>query len=83
MNEERLEKLFTKYPRLPNFIDAGIISLKSARRILGFEDDRDLMHSIFTELLDIGAVYGVTTVSWRPTEELKKYMQKRRESVDN
>jgi len=78
MDVERLERLFEKYPKLENFIAAGNITLKAARTILGFAEDRHLMYDIYAELLEIGAVEGTGAVSWRATPELKTYMKERK-----
>jgi hypothetical protein len=76
MDIERLEKLFQKYPKLENFIGAGMVTLKAARNIL--ELDRWLMYDVYTELLDIGAVRGTGATSWRATDECLKYLEERR-----
>ena len=75
MDIKRLEALFEAYPKLPNFITAGTISLKAARNILGI--DKWAMEDVFYELLDIGAINGAGPASWRAKDELRKYLKDR------
>jgi len=76
-NIERLEILFDRYPKLPNFITAGNVTLKAARSPALLNIDRYLMFDIFTTLIDIGAVNMTGAVSWRATPALVEYMEKR------
>ena len=78
MDKEKLEQLFFRFPKLPGFISAGVVTLKAARMILDI--DRWLMYEIFTELLQIGAVKGAGSVSWRATAELVEYLKDREET---
>lgn len=77
MDIATVEKWFTRYPKLENFIDAGTISLKMAREIL--DVDRYFMYDIFMELVVAGAVTASSTNAWRATKELKDYLKQRRE----
>lgn len=77
LNKEVVNKWITKYPVLINFMDAGTISLKMAREILGV--DRYFMFDMFQEFLTSGAVTATGTNSWRATPELKAYLKEIRE----
>lgn len=70
-------KWLDRYPALENFIDAGTISLKMAREILGV--DRYFMYDVFKELVCAGAVTSSGANSWRATPELKSFLKQRRE----
>ena len=76
-----VEKWLEKYPKLENFMDAGTISLKMAREILGV--DRYFMYDMFKEFITAGAVTASGTNSWRATKELKEYLKDRREKMKN
>lgn len=77
MDLKVVEKWLNRYPKLENFMDAGTISLKMAREILGV--DRWFMYDMFKEFVQAGAVTASGTNSWRATKELKEYLKKRRE----
>lgn len=81
MDIKTVEKWLGKYPKLENFMDAGTISLKMAREILGV--DRYFMYDMFKEFLTAGAVTASGTNSWRATQELKDYLKQRREQSRN
>lgn len=76
-----VEKWLDRYPKLENFMDAGTISLKMAREILGV--DRWFMYDMFKEFIQAGAVTASGTNSWRATKELKEYLKTRRETKCN
>ena len=79
MDREQVDKWLQKYPKLLNFMDAGTISLKMAREILGV--DRWFMYDMFKEFVTAGAVKACGNNSWRATPELKEYLkQLRKES---
>lgn len=71
-----VEKWFGRYPDLMKFIDAGTISLKMAREILGV--DRYFMYDMYKELTVAGAIYPSGNNSWRASNELKQYLKERR-----
>lgn len=73
-----VEKWLEKYPTMENFMDAGTISLKMAREIIGV--DRWFMYDIFKELLVAQAVTACGSNSWRATKELKDFLKQRREA---
>lgn len=81
MDVNIVNKWLTKYPTLENFMDAGTISLKMAREILGV--DRYFMYDMFKEFITAGAVTASGTNSWRATPELKAYLKERREQRKN
>lgn len=81
MDIQVVEKWLARYPKLENFMDAGTISLKMAREILGV--DRWFMYDMFKELLQAGAVTASGTNAWRATKELKDFLKQRREQLRN
>ena len=76
MDIKVVEKWFERYPDLMKFIDAGTISLKMAREILGV--DRYFMYDMYKELIVAGAIYPSGNNSWRASVELKEYLKERR-----
>jgi hypothetical protein len=77
MDKQVVDKWITKYPKLKCFMDAGTISLKMAREILGV--DRYFMYDMFKEFVTAGAVTASGSNSWRATKELKEYLKEVRE----
>lgn len=77
MKRDVIEKWLKLYPKLENFIDAGTISLKMSREILGV--DRYFMYDMFKELIEAGAVRASGTNAWRATPELREYLKERRD----
>jgi hypothetical protein len=71
----KLEEIFIQHPKLISFIHAGTITLKAARTILDL--DRWLMYGLFTNLLEIGAVYAAGAAAWKATPALIKYLKER------
>lgn len=76
-----VKKWINKYPALMYFMDAGTISLKMAREIL--DVDRYFMYDMFKEFVVAGAVTASGANAWRATPELKEYLKKRREQINN
>lgn len=80
MDVTELEKIFTKYPELKNFITAGVISHKRACRLLG---DMGLplqgweMDDLTDQLILIGAVKPLKGRSWTATPDCILYMEER------
>lgn len=81
MDTKIMDKWLERYPKLEAFMDAGTISLKMAREILGV--DRYFMYDMFKEFLVAGAVKACGSNSWRATPELKEYLKARREAARN
>lgn len=79
MDKKVVDKWFTQYPDLVKFIDAGIISLKSARMIL--DTNRYIVEEMYNELLVAGAIRGAGHAQWRATPELKEYVTQYRKEV--
>lgn len=81
MNVVELEKLFVKYPELPSFMGAGVISHKRACRMLGdpgiplqgWEVD-----DLTDQLILIGAVKALKGRAWTATPECIAYLEERR-----
>ncbi len=80
MNIDSVEDWLTRFPKLENFIDAGTISLKSARSILGLT--RAEMYCVFMDLLEAGAVSMRSSNSWYATKELREYLKERRSNYE-
>ena len=76
MNKQVVDLWFSRYPNLEIIIGAGTISLKTAREIIGV--DRYEMKEIYNELLLAGAIYGSGSNQFRATQELKDYLELRR-----
>lgn len=72
MNIGTVEKYFSRYPKLQNFICAGTVSLKSAREILLI--DRFEMYNIYLDLLEAQAITAASGSCMRATPELKAYV---------
>lgn len=77
MDAAVVAKWLDRYPKLENFIGAGVINLKLAREIL--EVDKDFMYDIFKELVGAGAVTVCSYNSWRATKELQAFLKQRRD----
>lgn len=75
---QKLERVFSRYPKMPGFITVGNISLKMARELLDI--DRYEMRLIFLELVETNLIKVTSGCnSFRATPELREYMIQRRE----
>ena len=75
MDTAKVERMFTRYPKLDTIICAGTVSLKATREILGI--DRYECYQMYLDLLEAGAIYGSGSNCYRATQQLKEYMRTR------
>jgi hypothetical protein len=79
VNEEVVEGIFKKYPKLAIILRGGVVSLKLTREVL--EIDKETMQGVYRDLLVAYAVVGVSSSTFRASGELLMYM--RRKEAEN
>lgn len=75
LDVEKVERMFDRYPKWPNFICAGTVSLKATRDLLGI--DRYECYNAYLDMIEAGAVYGSGSNMYRASPALREYMSTR------
>lgn len=76
LNEEELEKMLVKYPLMEVLLQAGTISNRIVREVLDI--DKWLMQELQTYMLLNGIALGVSSTTFKATEETVAYLKGRK-----